>query len=133
MLPGLALCGVLVMVWIQTCQIARLHRTWDYLELTFYLMLAVWLFYLIVGGRSARWTITQCALGIRMDRDGEVLYEGSQDHLEIVSEDCGVITFLSADGSTFEFPRRREFHSILSKIGPRNNPKTNNSRLDNRP
>jgi len=116
-LPGLALCGVLVMVLIQTCQAPRLHRPWDFPRLLFFLLRLGWLCYLTVGGRSAQWTITQGAFGTRMERDGQILFEGSQDQLEIVGEDRGVITFRAADGSTFEFPRRRVFHPILSEIG----------------
>lgn len=116
-LPALGLCCVLISVGIQIRQIVRLHRIWDWCELGAFLAFGGWLLYLIVATRPMRWTILHGEFGIRLERDGTLLFEGPLDQLEIMEEDSGVIVFRPRGGASFEFPRRRVFQPILSRIG----------------
>jgi hypothetical protein len=51
-----------------------------------------------------------------MERDGTVLYEGPSGGIQIVDEDRGIMKLRSNGGSSFQFPRRRVFHKVLSQI-----------------
>lgn len=115
-LPGA--CLVLVATVILTKVILALsqHRSLDVLDLLIQLALATGLFHLIVSGRSSLWTIVEVPGGIKMERDGTVLYEGPVSEIQIVDEDCGIMTLRSSGGSSFQFPRRRVFHEIVSQI-----------------
>jgi hypothetical protein len=116
MLPGA--CFVLVVSVILVKAILGLspHRHLDILDLLIHLALATGVFYLLISGRRSRWTIVEVPIGIKMERDGTVLYEGPVSGIHIVDEDRGVMTLRSRGGSAFQFPRRRVFHKAISQI-----------------
>jgi hypothetical protein len=90
----------------------------DVLDVMLELALIVGLYGMVLfSGRSSFWTIDEAASGVRMERDGMLLYEGPISGLSVIKEDCGVMTLRAGDdGPAFLFPRRREFHSVLSRI-----------------
>lgn len=115
---GLVVSGILTKVILGLSR----HRDLDILDLLIQLALAAGLFRLIVAGRSSLWTIVEVPGGIRMERDGTVLYEGLSGGIQIVDEDRGIMTLRAGGGPSFQFPRRRAFHKILSRIAVRQQP-----------
>lgn len=109
---------VLVVVVILTKVVLGLsyHRDVDILGLLAQLAFATGLFFVVVSGRPSIWKIVEVPSGIRMERDGAVLYEGPSSGIQIVEEDRGVMTLRSSGGSSFQFPRRRVFHEVVSQI-----------------
>lgn len=115
-LPGACFGLVVSVILIKVIFGLSQHRHLDILDLLIQLALATALFYLIVSGRSSLWTIVEVPSGFRMERDGTVLYEGPSGGIQIVDEDRGIMTLRSSGGSSFQFPRRRVFHKVLSQI-----------------
>lgn len=109
---GLVVALILIKVILGLSQ----HRFLDVLDLLIQLALAAGLFYLVASGRPSLWTIVEVPSGIRMERDGTVLYEGSTGGIRIVDEDRAIMTLRSSGGSSFQFPRRRVFHKVLSQL-----------------
>lgn len=121
-LPGACLGLLLLLILIKVIFGLSQHRHLDALDLLIQLVLAAGLIYLVVSGRSSLWTIVVVPSGIRMERDGTVLYEGPSGNVQIVDEDRAIMTLRSSGGSSFQFPRRRVFHKVLSKIGVQQQP-----------
>lgn len=104
---------ILIKVVLGVCR----DRDLDIMELLIHLTLAAGLFYSLFSGRSSLWTMHEVPAGIRMERDGVVLYEGPASGIRIVDEDRGVMSLRSGEGSAFLFPRRRVFHPMISRFG----------------
>ena len=116
-LPGAGFVLLMMLTLIKASSGFNQHRISDILDLVIHLLLAFGLLYLAISGRSCLWTIIEGTCGIRMARDGVILYEGPAGGIQIVHEDRGVMTLRSSDGVEFQFPRRRAFHQIISQIG----------------
>lgn len=121
-LPGACFGLVVSVILIKVILGLSQHRQLDILDSLIQLALATGLFYLTVSGRSSLWTIVEVPSGIRMERDSTVLYEGPSGGIQIVAEDRGVMTLRSSGGFSFQFPRRRVFHEVLSHIEVRQQP-----------
>ncbi len=113
------ICFVLVVFGILVKLISELsqHRQLDMPDLLIQVALATGFFYLIIHGRPSLWTISEVSSGIRIERDGAVLYEGPPSGIKVIDEDRGIMTLRSGrDGPSFLFPRRRAFNEFISQI-----------------
>jgi hypothetical protein len=116
MLPGACFGLVVLLILVRTILGLTGRSPFDLLDILIQVALAAGLFYPIVSGTSSLWSIVEVAGGIRMERDGAILYEGPIDGLHVAGEAQGVMLLRSGDGSAFQFPRRRVFHEVLSRI-----------------
>lgn len=115
-LPGVVFGLVVMLILLKVGVGLYRNREVDVLECLLHFALAGGLFYSLVSGRCSLWSMVEVPAGIRMERDGVVLYEGPASGLRIVDEDRGVMTLRSGEGSAFLFPRRRVFHAVISRF-----------------
>lgn len=128
MLPGLLFVVIVILITIQAVLGFSGNRDWDLLDmldLLIRVVMAAVLFYLIVSGRKSLWTMSESTSGIRIEKDGSILFDGPFGDIQIIDEEKGVMTLRSADGSSFLFPRRRVFHAFLIKIATTQNQQMN--------
>ncbi len=116
MIPSVCFVLLVIMIFLKGIRGFSDHRYVDVLDSLFYITLATGFFYGSVSGKSSLWTIAEAEKGIRIERDGTVLFDGPIDDLQIIDEERGVMSLRSCHGSAFLFPRRRIFHEFLSQI-----------------
>lgn len=116
MLSGACFGLVSVLIFFKALLCFMGNRSFDLVDFLIQVVLATGLFHAVVSGKSSLWSIVEVAGGIRMERDGAILYEGPIDGLHVAGEAQGVMILRSGNGSAFQFPRRRVFHDVLSRI-----------------
>jgi hypothetical protein len=116
MLSGACFGLVVLLALVKTILGFTGRSPFDLLDFLAPVILAVGLFFSIGSGKSSLWSIVEVAGGIRMERDGAILYEGPIDGLHVVGEAQGVMILRRCDGIAFQFPRRRAFHEVISRI-----------------
>ena len=98
------------------------NHSLDVFDLAISLAIATGLLFMTAPAGSSLWTIAEGTFGVRLERDGTVLYEGPLHDLLVIDEDRAVMTLRPTGGAAFLFPRRRVFHSVLSRIADGNPP-----------